>query len=252
MRFKEVLVASQANIPQFFSDSDHSAVRCLAAAQGRSGYAAVSAVIHLLKAWSIRRDDSPMAAFRAITAEEEAATAILSLLRERDYAHSKLDLHDHTVKHSVYPFIRELGAVLLPPLRKILLKVSPVIDVKNGSAVMEIDYTLLDGSIVRMNPPLGFKYSSGPVRGLSDDQLMSLPASLSVSKLTIRESSDDESAASIVPNQSALNFAEMLDMRLSIRARGYGYQKFLQQVKDQANLKETRFSIQGPRNGLAA
>ena len=61
---------------------------------------------HIDKARALIVVDPSMAAFRAITAEEEAATALIKLVTERQYEGSKLlnrKMHDH--KNCVYFFI---------------------------------------------------------------------------------------------------------------------------------------------------
>ncbi len=51
-----------------------------------------------------------MAIFRAITAEEEAASGIMRCLMEMEYPASEaLNPHDHAHKHAVFPFMQVLG-----------------------------------------------------------------------------------------------------------------------------------------------
>ncbi len=50
------------------------------------------------------QDDPAMAIFRAITAEEEAASGLLRCLAEMDYPNAKyLNPHNHSHKHAVFP-----------------------------------------------------------------------------------------------------------------------------------------------------
>lgn len=73
-------------------------------------HAARNALYHIQKAWEIKDIDSTMAAFRAITGVEEAATAIFHALKRRKYNHAKLlnkDRHFH--KAAVYPFLLAIG-----------------------------------------------------------------------------------------------------------------------------------------------
>jgi hypothetical protein len=68
-------------------------------------YAARNAVRHIDKAAAIATADPEMAAFRAITAEEESATALFHALRRHDYPGSKaLKPHNHLQKNAVSPF----------------------------------------------------------------------------------------------------------------------------------------------------
>jgi hypothetical protein len=77
------------------------------------------------RAFAIAEVDSEMAAFRAITAEEEAASAVFHAIRRRNYIGSKkLNPRDHLQKNALYPFIEamrrlfaELEAELEPNLQ---------------------------------------------------------------------------------------------------------------------------------------
>lgn len=61
---------------------------------------------HLCKAWTQHPIDAEMSAFRAITAEEEAATAVIRALRHRNYPNSeKLSDRNHVHKSALWPFI---------------------------------------------------------------------------------------------------------------------------------------------------
>jgi hypothetical protein len=92
----------------------------------RSKQHARNAINHLEKAWTIRVIDKEMALFRAITAEEEAATALLLICQEKKYPNAnKLKWRNHHHKagliimfDAVRSFLRSL--VDLPP-SKILL-----------------------------------------------------------------------------------------------------------------------------------
>lgn len=65
-----------------------------------------NALNHLERAWGLRAVDLDMAAFRAITAEEEAASGLMYTLQEIGYANSeKLRPKYHWHKSAVTPFI---------------------------------------------------------------------------------------------------------------------------------------------------
>lgn len=82
---------------------------------GYGGFASKSCARHLNRALQLRSSMPEVAAFLAITAEEEAATAIFAALRKRKYNHaSKLKVRDHKHKAGVYPFLKLLGEVLGP------------------------------------------------------------------------------------------------------------------------------------------
>ena len=70
---------------------------------------AFNAIRHLNRAWKLRQLDPQMACFRAITAEEEAATALFLSLKYRKYTGAEyLKQRDHLHKSALIPFI---GAV---------------------------------------------------------------------------------------------------------------------------------------------
>lgn len=84
---------------------------------------AINAVRHLNRAWKIRELDREMAVFRSITAEEEAATAILQSLKSHRYRGAdKLKPRDHVQKSAIIPFFDAITRVLAtmqnpPPLQ---------------------------------------------------------------------------------------------------------------------------------------
>jgi hypothetical protein len=74
---------------------------------------AVNAVGHLNGAWKLREIDPRMAALRAITAEEEAASALFQSLKRRRYDGAQKLKHDsHAHKHAVIPFLQAISHVL--------------------------------------------------------------------------------------------------------------------------------------------
>lgn len=69
-----------------------------------------AAFIHLSFAHRLKEIDPAMALFRAITAEEEAATGLLRALQSRRYAASgELLPKDHLQKAAVYPYLRAIA-----------------------------------------------------------------------------------------------------------------------------------------------
>ena len=73
---------------------------------GRTKWASVNAISHIKKAVEIAEIDPMMAAFRAICAEEEAATALICSLKEQNYpGSSKLYFRHHAHKHAVILFV---------------------------------------------------------------------------------------------------------------------------------------------------
>jgi hypothetical protein len=80
---------------------------------GPAKWRAFNAVRHLNWAWKLRDVDREMAVFRAITAEEEAATAIFLALRRRNYdGADKLRPRDHVHKNAVIPFFDAITRVI--------------------------------------------------------------------------------------------------------------------------------------------
>ena len=76
-------------------------------------WAAVNAIRHLNGAWKLREFDPAMAALRAITAEEEAASALIQSLKRRRYDGARRLKHtNHVHKHAVVPFFEAIMRVL--------------------------------------------------------------------------------------------------------------------------------------------
>ena len=79
----------------------------------RGKHSARNAMRHIKKAWLIREIDREMAVFRAITAEEEAATAIFHSLKRHKYAGAdQLNPYNHVHKAALSPFFLAIGSVL--------------------------------------------------------------------------------------------------------------------------------------------
>jgi hypothetical protein len=79
----------------------------------RGKHSARNAIRHIKKAWELREIDREIAVFRAITGEEEAATAIFHSLKRHKYAGAEqLNPYNHVHKAAVYPFFMAVGAML--------------------------------------------------------------------------------------------------------------------------------------------
>lgn len=79
-------------------------------AKGHSKHCARNAIHHLERAWKLKEIDPEMAVFRAITAEEEAATAIFLALKEQGYENAdKIKFKKHSYKQALEPFLRGIG-----------------------------------------------------------------------------------------------------------------------------------------------
>lgn len=78
--------------------------------KGRTKWASENAIRHIYMALEIASIDPSMAAFRAVCAEEEAATALINSLKEQKYQGSdRINFRNHADKHAVIIFI---GAVM--------------------------------------------------------------------------------------------------------------------------------------------
>jgi hypothetical protein len=78
-------------------------------AKGYVKSCARNSINHIEKSWVIKDIDPEMAVFRAITAEEEAATAIFIALKEKGYNNArKLKFKNHTYKQALAPFFRAI------------------------------------------------------------------------------------------------------------------------------------------------
>jgi hypothetical protein len=75
----------------------------------RGKHSALNAADGLDKAWALRNLDREMAVFRAITAEEESATALFHALKRRKYPGSnRLNPRDHLHKAALTPYLRAI------------------------------------------------------------------------------------------------------------------------------------------------
>jgi hypothetical protein len=75
-------------------------------------HAARSALRHLERAWQLAAGMPEIAAFLAITAEEESASAVFHSLKRRGYKGSdNLNLRSHIHKSALHPFLLAVGRV---------------------------------------------------------------------------------------------------------------------------------------------
>jgi hypothetical protein len=101
------------NIP--LSDFEKQIFRCRDTATGLVRLSSTSAYVHLEKAWHLSDIDKEMSLFRAITAEEEMATAIFIALRNLGYRNAKrLNRKNHIHKQGLYPFCSAIWSFLDP------------------------------------------------------------------------------------------------------------------------------------------
>ena len=95
----------------FETDFDNHIFECIVNnAKGHSRHCARNSAHHIERALRLKEIDPEMAVFRAITAEEEAATAIFLVLKEQGYHNSnKIKFRDHTYKQALEPFLRAIS-----------------------------------------------------------------------------------------------------------------------------------------------
>jgi hypothetical protein len=120
-------------------------------------HAARNAFAHIENAWKIKDIDPTMAAFRAITGIEEAATAIFHALKRQKYNNAHLlnkDRHFH--KAAVQPFFQAIAG----HFARLNFKAQIVCDTTKQPKKLEIALSLPFGPLKDMSlrpiPPLNF------------------------------------------------------------------------------------------------
>lgn len=119
-----------------------------------------SALFHIEKAESLYDIDPAMAAFRAITAEEEAGSGLMHCLKERGYIGSELlKPKDHFYKNSIPPFFDVLAKFFSQIFNVLDHSPTLVIGHKDGKERLKMALPLLvSGELIFAypNPPLQF------------------------------------------------------------------------------------------------
>lgn len=83
--------------------------RALKDCKGQIKHCAENALINLKKADKLKKIDPEISAFRAITAEEEAASSVFLSLKSLNYINSKkLLFKNHVHKQALYPYIQSV------------------------------------------------------------------------------------------------------------------------------------------------
>lgn len=127
--------------------------------RGRPRSCGLNAIRCLRRSWVIAPLDPEMALFRAITAEEEAATALIAALQQRRYpGASNLKPRSHPHKAGLTPFLRIierfLGGIEFP---------APQVTLKNDGPVPRID--------IRIPVPGGlFAVPDEPLNGITHQE----------------------------------------------------------------------------------
>jgi hypothetical protein len=136
-------------------------------------HCARSAMAHIQRAWAVRLIDPEMAAFRAITGEEESATAIFHALQRRKYPGSRaLKARNHRVKSAVIPFV---DAIALAFAKEASPHLRPELEVdtrlRTKRLQLRVNVKTPDGEELWQypDPPLGFAITlSGVPTDFSD------------------------------------------------------------------------------------
>lgn len=124
-----------------------------------------AALTHLVCAHRISEVDPAMAMFRAITAEEEAATGLLRALKIRRYKDSeRVQVRNHVHKAAVFPFLlaiaKHTSYLKIGGVDSIRLAIAEV----DGISRLVLGLILngeLQGQVARPNPPLNIRYREG-------------------------------------------------------------------------------------------
>jgi len=130
-------------------------------AKGRGRNCARNAIHHLEMAWTIKDIDPEMALFRSITAEEEAATAIFLILKEKGYENAnKIKFKSHPYKQALNPFIQAISKFVADtsnlPAFPFGDNLHLSIKGEGNNRRLKLSFSFLDGLISAI-PPLGFE-----------------------------------------------------------------------------------------------
>jgi len=135
--------------------------------KGRTRHAGLNAVHGLRRAWTIAPVDPEMAVFRAVTAEEEAATALISALQTRRYPGAReLKPWKHPHKAGLMILIETLGRAIgesgfpRPHLHIQIEGATPRIDVVIPGAALG-----MSGHHITPDNPLNFSMGEGGAEG---------------------------------------------------------------------------------------
>ena len=145
-----------------FNEFDRAVIKIITnEAKGFVRYSAGNAVRHMEKAWLLQKIDPEMAVFRAITAEEEAATSLFITLKERRYENAeKIKFKSHPYKQAVEPFFQAVSKFIVNvtslPNFPFLSKYNLTIDSKDDPRKLELHLQMVNGLMTTPIPPLHF------------------------------------------------------------------------------------------------
>lgn len=118
-----------------------------------------NALRHIERAWKLSKRDPEMAAFRAITAEEEAASAVFHAIRRRKYeGRDKLKPWDHVQKNALFPFCTAIRMVLAQADEELNLqtKLFTSVSQKKVWVLFNAEHFGSPGKHAQFIPPLNF------------------------------------------------------------------------------------------------
>ncbi|HFQ5220800.1 TPA: hypothetical protein ACGUTS_004728 [Vibrio vulnificus] len=124
-----------------------------------------SAMYHVKMAEKLIGIDYEMSTFRLITAEEEAATSIITMLKEHQYEGAKeLNKNNHLHKQCMYPYIASIAALMEQDLKRISSS-PPIVKwvTENEKPAISLGFKVEVGQQtldMMCTPPLNFKRSS--------------------------------------------------------------------------------------------
>lgn len=163
----------------FENEFDRKLANCInETAKGHSRNCARSAIRHIEMAWKVKEIDPEMAVFRAISAEEEAATAIFLALKEQRYENAnKIKYKNHSYKLALEPFIRSICAFSerwtkvpgFPFGDKFQLK----IEGEGKDQKLSISFYYKEGTVTAI-PPLGFEIKKNDKPYYFEDELLEI------------------------------------------------------------------------------
>lgn len=137
-----------------FTKENKIIIRCLKGLRGISANQIESAVSHLEAASRIKDIDPSMAILRAISAEEEAASALFNVLKQKKYYRSKqLNCRNHSHKQSVIPFITSMDKYLFQSDDRRFHINLHAVEVKN-SLMLTLRLFISSEAYIQPDPPL--------------------------------------------------------------------------------------------------
>lgn len=120
-----------------------------------------SAINHLERAQTLFLINRNMAAFRCLTAEEEAASGLMHCLKDKRYANSgKLNPRDHVQKNAVIEFFSAIAQFIEDSFRQFGINMFLSVHEKNGTKFLAFQASMDLGqgqTIFVPDPPLNFR-----------------------------------------------------------------------------------------------